>query len=227
MTRADRWLIRPIANDWTDPVTANRRSSSAFRVKWDDALVDLRDEVDKIDGEYPVVIQIDVAETDLRADGMLRSRAHVGDFPGVIVSFRCEFGPLRLASDAYESRWLGGLTSWQANVRAITLTLKALRDLDRWGVSKRGQQYTGWKAIEAPRNGEFADVTAAADWMRKYATLTLNVPLGENTVDGKSGGWAGLYRSMSRRMHPDTGSPAADWHRLDEARRKLKEADWL
>ncbi len=28
---ADRWLIRPLAADWTDPLTAARRSASAFQ----------------------------------------------------------------------------------------------------------------------------------------------------------------------------------------------------
>jgi len=226
---ADRWLIRPLAGDWTDPHTAGRRSASAFQATWDATLYFLRDEVDKIGGEYPVVMQVDVQEADLRADGMLRSRARVGDFPGVIVSFRSEFGPLRLASDAYEQRWSGGLAGWQANVRAIALTLKALRDLDRWGVSKRGQQYTGWKALEAPRNGEFADVLAAADWMRKYAAAMPLRNLLDYTMPGDqaSPDWRTLYRAMARQMHPDQGAPVADWHRLDEARRKLAEAGWL
>jgi hypothetical protein len=38
-------------------------------------------------------------------------------------------------------------TDWQDNVRGIALGLHALRAVDRYGVTKRGEQYAGWKAL--------------------------------------------------------------------------------
>lgn len=162
------------------------------------------------------MIQVDADEGQIRRDGMLYARARV-DHPGIAISFTSRFGPLRYATDAYEDSWYSskGLAGWQANVRAVALALEALRAVDRYGVSKRGEQYTGWRAIEAPRP-EFPTADAAAKWMRKYADDALN--LGEFPTFGA------LYRAMAKLMHPDKGAPRADWDRLDEARRVLTEA---
>jgi hypothetical protein len=40
----------------------------------------------------------------------------------------------------------------EANVRAIALALEALRKVDRYGVTKRGEQYAGWKALPSPND---------------------------------------------------------------------------
>lgn len=206
---ADLYRIRPLGT-WTDPVTVSRRSSAVFRATWDASLKLLRAEVDALDGQYPIVIQADITEADIRQDGMLRTRARVGPNPGVIVSFTSRHGPLRYATDAYEQAWSGTLPGWQANVRAIALALEALRAVDRYGVTKRGEQYAGWKAIAAPAP-MFASAEAADRWMREYA---FELGMTSDHLDVR-----GLYRAMARRMHPDTGAPRADWDRLNEAGR--------
>lgn len=224
-----KWEVRP-RSTWTDPVTPIRLGSHSFRAAWQQTLNELADEIERIarDGDPVVVIELDVIEGDVRRDGMLRRGAKVGE-PGVVVSFESRFGPLRLATDAYEQEYSGSLPGWQANVRAVMLTLRALRDLDRWGVSRRGEQYTGWKALP-PGTGravanDFADAMAAADWMRVRAT-----DLGISTagLDGKSGGWNALYRALARRLHPDQpGATAAEWDRLNQAHRLLKVEGWI
>jgi hypothetical protein len=229
-----RYEIRP-RSTWTDPVTPIRRGAHVFRAAWPQTLNELADEVERISKEADpvVVVEIDVVEGDLRRDGMLRANAKVGA-PGVVVSFESKFGPLRLATDAYEQEYRNyGLEGWQANVRAVMLTLRALRDLDRWGVSRRGEQYTGWKALP-PGTGKtvsasFGDVWAAADWMRQYATGTLRLDFAETrTPNGKSGDWRDLYKAMARKMHPDQpGATRADWDRLDEAKRLLEAEGWI
>lgn len=211
-----RYEIRPLVA-WTDPETAERRSSTRFRATWKDTLDFLSAEIEKVGGRDPVVIQVDVEEGDIRLDGMLRAGAKVGH-PGVIVSFDSDYGPLRYATDAYEKDWSHGMPSWQANLRAVALTLEALRAIDRWGVSKRGEQYTGWRAIAAAAPA-FSSPGEAAEWMRRYA-LEIKVEYGGLTVRE-------LYKRMAKRMHPDTGAPRADWDRLDEARRILAEAGML
>jgi hypothetical protein len=215
-----KYQIRPLS-PWPGPVTASRKSSGVFQADWDSTLMLLRDEVGKLDGEYPVIIQIDVGELDLRQDGMLKTRANVGPFPGVIVSFKSRFGPLQYASDAYEQRYTGSLPGWQANIRAVALALEALRAVDRYGVSKRGEQYTGWKAL--PRGGSgFGSADEAEQWMRKYYSsdrgdpdTAAALPLGE------------LHRRMRRMLHPDAGGGEADWNRLDNARQLLTTAGRL
>jgi hypothetical protein len=39
--------------------------------------------------------------------------------------------------------------TWQDNLRAIALGLEALRKVDRYGITKNSEQYTGWKQLEA------------------------------------------------------------------------------
>jgi hypothetical protein len=212
-----RYQMRPLGQ-WTDPVTTPRQSSSVFRATWDDTLVLLRDEAEHLDVTYPIVIQVDVTELDLRQDGMLRSKARVGDCPGVIVSFTSKHGPLRYASDAYDQRWQGSPPGWQANVRAIALALTALRAVDRYGVSKTGQQYTGWRAIEAGNGTAFPSADAALAWMQEMA--------GPNVAGALTPG--AVWNRLARRMHPDVpGSDPADWDRLQGARQLLAAAGML
>jgi len=147
---------------------------------------------------------------------MLHARARVGH-PGVAISFTSRFGPLRYATDAYERWYSHGLDGWQANVRAIALALEALRAVDRYGVTRRGEQYTGWRAIAAPAP-LFATPHDAETWMRGYAAELF----GPDGAARYNGSLAPLYRAMAKRMHPDTGAPRADWDRLDAARRLLE-----
>jgi hypothetical protein len=209
-----RYEFRPLVR-WADPETERRRGAHLFKASWGDTLDLLAYEISCLDGVDPVVIQVDAPEGMIRRDGMLHARARVSH-PGVIISFASRFGPLRYATDAYERQWSGGLDGWQANVRAIALALAALRAVDRYGVTKRGEQYTGWRAIAAPAPA-FADAAAAERWMRTYAAELFG-PAGARQWNGNL---AALYRAMARRMHPDRGAPRAEWDRLDEARRVL------
>lgn len=209
-----KFETRPLVA-WTDPETPVRSSSSRFRASWQDTLEYLSTEIEKVGGKDPVVIQVDVQEGDIRLDGMLRANAKVGH-PGVVVSFDSDYGPLRYATDAYEKDWSHGLPSWQANLRAIALTLEALRAIDRWGVSKRGEQYTGWKALPAGGDVTFPSADAALRWMRETA--------------GESGSLRSarlVYRDLAKRMHPDTGGDAVQWERLSAARLLLMSAGLL
>jgi hypothetical protein len=198
-----RYEIRPLPA-WTDPVTSNRRGSHTFRASWSDTLDLLGYETEKL-GAPLVVIQVDASEADIRRDGMLRARAKVGH-PGVVVSFESKYGPLRYATDAYEQQYSTEMPGWQANIRAVALAMQALRAVDRYGVTKRGEQYVGWRAIAAPIDG-FASADDAMRWMRAKA--------GPDVDEGS------LYRVLAKRLHPDVGGDPDDWRRLDEARRLL------
>ena len=209
-----RYEVRPLGA-WTDPETKPRRPHP-FSSTWGNTRDLLSRETDLLAARL-VVIQLDAIGGTLRADGMLTGDIRTGH-PGAVVSFESKFGPLRYAADTY----LGGkgTPAWQANTRAIALSLEALRAVDRWGATRRGEQYQGWTAIEAPKP-EFADWHAAAEWMREYAINSLRI------LQDASGDWNGLYRAMAARMHPDKGGPRADWDRLAKARRMLIEAGMM
>lgn len=204
---ADRWQIRPLGT-WADPVTEGRRGSHLFRAGWDATLDLLLREAEHLDAPGPIVVQVDARQADIRVDGMLKARAKVG-FPGVAISFASRFGPLRYATDAYEQQYAGTLAGWQANVRAIALALEALRAVDRYGVTRRGEQYQGWTALPAARaqgSKHFADEAEALAWMKRCAN-------GEGADDPKA-----LYKLLGRQMHPDMPEGNAElWERLHAA----------
>lgn len=165
--------FRPIGTDWPSErprLADHEQRISPFSASWGTTLAELELELRQLEAER-VVLQIDVDDRDIRLDGKPRATARQKS-SAVILSFESCFGPQRYACDEYRY--------WKDNVRAIALSLKALRAVDRYGVSKRGEQYTGWKAL-APAGG-LESVAEARDWI------------------ASEGGIA----SVLRRYHPDT-----------------------
>lgn len=204
-----RYEIRPLGA-WDRPVTADRARSARFRAPWASTLDLLLREVDCLDAGV-VVIQIDVIEGDLRRDGMLRANAKVG-FPGVKVSFVSRHGPLTYATDAYE-RWTGSdPPGWQANVRAVALGLEALRAVDRYGITRSGEQYRGWSAISAT-SGEF-DMTReqAADLLAADTDYVAARILTDRDTARRA------YKAAAAKHHPDRGGDTELFRRLTVAR---------
>lgn len=130
---------------WPYEPTTNRRSRWSFRAGWDNTLRLLNHEVEQLAG-HDVVIAAGFREQDLRQDGWPRADAKPPAHPGIEVSFTGWVGfhntkrvRLVYASDSYEF--------WQHNVRAIALGLEALRAVDRYGITRSGEQYAGFKAL--------------------------------------------------------------------------------
>jgi hypothetical protein len=115
------------------------RPRSQFSASWSDTVSLLAREL-RLLRATRVVLELDMAEADFRLDGLPRAHAQART-PGVVLSMQTPHGPLRYAVDTYRS--------WEENVRAIAKALEALRAVDRYGVTKRGEQYAGWKALEA------------------------------------------------------------------------------
>jgi hypothetical protein len=124
------------------PLTClNRRSP--FSANWGVTVRELAREL-RLHGARLTVLEVDLRERDFRVDGMPRADRSARS-PGVRLSFKATGvpGQPNLLYEAVE------FSHWQDNVRALALGLDALRKVDRYGISKRGQQYTGWKALEA------------------------------------------------------------------------------
>ncbi|MEV1013889.1 MULTISPECIES: hypothetical protein [unclassified Micromonospora] len=204
-----RYEIRPLG-PWIGPVTRNRQSGSAFRAPWS-ATLDLIARETVLLGARLVVIQVDATEADLRRDGMLRANAKV-NFPGVKVSFESKHGPLTYATDEY--------AHWQANVRAVALSLQALRAVDRYGVSKSGEQYRGWNALPAGSPDGQMTADDAARLLAGYADagVTAERVLSDAEVRRTA------FRQASRRTHPDHGGDAEAFARVTAARDLLDAA---
>lgn len=87
------------------------------------------------------LLEVDLREQDLRNDGLPRADRRART-PGVVLSLvGSTQGDLRYPCHAFHD--------WDENVRAIALALEALRKVDRYGVTQRGEQYAGWKALPA------------------------------------------------------------------------------
>jgi hypothetical protein len=117
------------------------------------------------------------------------------DVDGKMLSFPCD-------------RYL----TYTENIRAIALSLEALRAVDRFGVTRGHEQYSGFKQIEAARD--------ANQWTLEDAAQFLGIKSGTDArailADGPV--YRAAYRQCARLMHPDRGGNIHEWHALEQAR---------
>lgn len=202
-----RYVTRPLSDrTWLRPPAL--REPTRFRATWPSTLVLLGREVDALDGR-DLVIEVDVTEADLRIDGTLRARARA-DSPAVVVAFESRHGPLLYRCDRFTAQYYGQGEDWQQNVRAIALTLEALRAVDRYGASAHGEQYRGYRQIAAAAAG--VPLTAERAW-RELENLAGLGPL----LDGHDVPRERVISVARRNAHPDSGGTREDWDRFTTA----------
>lgn len=201
---------RPI-DTWPRPET-RVRGYSPFKASYRTTLALLDRELGMLNARQ-IVLQIDVREDDLRLDGQLRANARPQG-PRVALAFESKHGPLRYYCD----RW----NDWQANLRGIALGLEAQRKLERYGITSRGEQYTGWKAIGAGIEMGPASMSLqeAAEFISRHHDEDDSDQWASEILDSP---WFrdDLYRAAAKRLHPDTGGDEAMFKRLVEAKRVL------
>jgi hypothetical protein len=128
-------FLRPLSK-WHQRAVVSERSP--FRASYDSTKKLLQREANALSDhglEVDVVVELDLTEQQLASPAARLARQMPPPTPRVAVSFHSRYGPLRLEC----SRW----NHWRDNLRAIGLSLQALRQVDRAGVSC-GQQYNGW-----------------------------------------------------------------------------------
>jgi hypothetical protein len=211
-----RYQFRPLG-PWPGPATPPAaRRKSPFRVSYPATLELLWRETELL-GAHDLVLQADIAERDIRADGLPRANARYGTHPGAVVTFGSAHGPLRYAADAF--------TDWHGNLRAIALALEALRSVDRYGVTGRGEQYTGWRALPPGSSpaSPFATADEALAWMRIYYGADRGDPLAAAGLTARE-----LHRRLAKMTHPDASCGDREgWDRLVAARQLLARAGLL
>lgn len=168
---------------------------SPFSASWTSTVETLADELGHLSAER-VVIELGLQEGDLRIDGLPRANARMTS-DSVRISFDSKWGPLRYETGEYEDSYYRG-PGWQANVRAIALAMEALRKVDRYGVSKRGEQYRGWRAIAMTSSD---DSLPTAEHAREFLEQ-----------------WDGDVKRAIRETHPDRGGDQAVFRKVMRAR---------
>ncbi len=139
-------------------------------------------------GAKNIVIQAYFGFDQIRNDGWPRSSANPSA-PGVILSFESRKGSLNFPCDTF--------LDWRDNLRAIALSLEALRKVDRYGVTQSNEQYQGWKQLGAPA-GEMNAETAAM-----FIGGRSNVPFQEILKFALI--YRDAYKEAAMNCHPDRG----------------------
>ena len=143
-------------------------------------------------GRLPVIS----ANLTLRNDGLPYANQRQPDDPGVALYFERRGKQLVFACD----RW----AKVEHNMRAIVLTIEALRGIERWGsADMMDQAFTGFQALPAPER-----------WWQVLG-VTESASAGEIDV---------AYRRLAREAHPDRGGSDAAMARLNAAREEGRAA---
>lgn len=183
-----------------------RRSShdrSPFSATWISTVELLERELTQL-GASNGVILVDCSELDIRLDGTYpKADARVG-YPGVVVAFDSTHGPLKYVADRFRA--------WQDNVRAIALGLEALRKVDRYGITSRGEQYTGWAALPAGEGSGPSTFAEAVAFVAEHSGSTE-----EQVTASPRTAWL----VAAKRLHPDQGGDADLFRQLQRARELL------
>lgn len=146
-----------------------------------------------------------------RIDGRPYANAKA-EHPGVIFSIDSRHGHLSYPCDTFRS--------WEDNLRAIAKALEALRMVDRYGVTKRGEQYRGFLAIEA--TAAPSGFATADDALHFIGVLAQAEPDRANARAVRT-----VLRAAQRSAHPDAGGDAATFQRVSLAEAKLREEGLL
>lgn len=202
--------------DWPGvPTPHAQRRRSPFRSA--EGEVSLLNTLDILDRELwafgprvssSAVLLIAIPPEQFRLDGRPRANA-VASHPGVVLSFDApNIGDLSYPCDQF--------TTWPANLRAIALALEALRKVDRYGVTRHGEQYRGFLAIEASPGGAEDD----AGFIRAMS--------GERPMLDDRAGMIRAVRLAKRNTHPDTpGGDAEVFTRVTAAESRLRDGGYL
>ena len=209
---------RPLTT-WPGVLTPDhRRQRSPYSAPLRSTLTDLARELRAIGARRPV-LEVAIPEEQFRNDGRPYARAQA-EHPGIVLSLpHTDAGPLRFACDRY--------TSWQANLRAVVLTMEALRAVERHGAVQARQQYAGFKALPPggtpmPAGPAAMTVDEAARVLKQRADSTHGqfdaaVLIGSAEIRGRA------FRRAAVMHHPDRGGDRATWDRLEQAKRVLDE----
>lgn len=227
--------FRPMQKWPKDRARGRARQAPRFSASYDETLDLLQTELARL-GAREVVIEIACREEDIRVDGWPKMNMRTAD-PGVAVYAETKYGPMLFATDEFDGgpisrrskEWTAEgrpiirtttayMPGWQANLRAIALSLESLRQVDRYGVTKHGEQYTGWRAIGTgvPLGPVNMTVEEAAKIL--FDACDVHAP---DVLMASRDHRDDAFRRAAKKMHPDVGGSESSFKLLVEAKRVL------
>lgn len=208
--------VLPIGDQWPRPRTPlDKQKRSAFSAAATSTYRDLQRELDAVDATDRV-LRVPVAELAFRRDGRPRADARL-EGSALLLEFVDRRGDLqRYPSDAY--------LHWQENLRAIALTLQALRAVDRYGVTASGEQYRGFLALTTGLESGPGDVVPDRGTASSARSELLRIagPLAQPSDTTEQ-----IVRAAQRATHPDLGRPRSEWDYVQRLVEQLRRAGGL
>lgn len=168
---------------------AHKRKASPFGATYGKILKVLERELNHLSAKE-IVIQAGFEMRQIRNDGWPYAAARP-KHPAVVLSFVARGGKkVMMPCDTY--------TSFEENLRAITLTLVALRAINRYGVTEHEEQYAGFTPLAAPGTESEMSREAAERMVAGLAGVTVEAfrDSAQREV---------LVRQAKRMAHPDHG----------------------
>jgi hypothetical protein len=206
-----RIVCRPLTRWPSELRTAGQRCASPFSAPWSDTREQLAREARLIGGRE-LVIQLAISEVDIRRDGWPYAAARP-NHPGItVVVADSDYGRLSWATDRY--------ASWQANTRAVALSMEALRSADRHGVIQ-GRQYAGFRELPADGQRQPMGVQTAALLIAR--TAGWRGPDIPSSIIHNPDVREKAYREAAKRAHPDSGGDTDAFRGLKQAKDVLDE----
>lgn len=196
----DGWLTRSWSERQTAPFTALYRTT----------LAQLQVELRALNARA-CFMSLDVGERGVRNDGQLRADAKP-DHPGVILTIDSRpHGTLVYATDRFRG--------WQDNLRGIVLGLEALRKVERYGISERGQQYAGFKELGTgiAMAGPSMTVERAAEFLVLHGEWGQESAKPDELIGCEREIVEAYFRHAAKALHPDVAG--GDGAMFDLARR--------
>jgi len=186
---------------FVDPKLHKSRKRAQFRATLEKTFDALEYELNRLQAKE-ILIEAGFKNSDIRNNGWPRGGAKP-EHPAIVLHFTSKGKALSFPSDAHET--------YHQNLHAVALTLEALRAVDRHGVSKGEEQYTGFAQLAAP--GESESLAWAA---KTVAELSQHYSTAERII-AKDGDYIGAFRAAVRIVHPDVGGKREDFDKLIQA----------
>lgn len=199
-------IFRPVDRWPKQPTPPARRRDAAFRASYSATLDLLETELARLNAR-DIIVQAYFTLDQIRNDGWPRSSANPSE-PGVIVSCQTPKGPLAFPCDTYRT--------FDDNLRAIALSLQALRAVDRYGVTQHAEQYKGFTPLPSAEGKGMSPADAAhfiaVNQNGSGQHFSLEQILKDKTAFSEA------YRSAARKLHPDAGGTQESFVKLQQAR---------